>query len=208
MIFLANRRKKEYTEFNKNLKKLREQTGYSINEFAQLLDLPRNTYIAYENQNREPSFSVLLKMAQTLQVTTDELLGYQLNELDNYIKIAECLGFKVEKNYDGSPSQVRVSFNSKNIGFSMFYPTSIENDLKVGHEVLSIRLFTKWIDNSVTDYEKNSFRLKKKIFEQHLQEIIVDKYSTLFEGVGSSNLRKIIYQRIEELEKNNDKTDD
>ena len=198
--------------FQENLKYYREKKGYTAKELAELIDIPYSTYLNYEkvNQGRrtEPRYDTLCKIANILQVTTDELLGYQLNELDNYIKIAECLGFKVEKNYDGSPSQVRVSFNSKNIGLSMFYPTSIENDLKVGHEVLSIRLFTKWIDNSVTDYEENSFRLKKKIFEQHLQEIIVDKYSTLFEGVGSSNLRKIIYQRIEEPEKNNDKTDD
>lgn len=67
--------KKEYTEFNKNLKACRERQGYTANEMADLIGIARNTYIAYETKEREPSFSILMKIAKTLNVTTDELLG-------------------------------------------------------------------------------------------------------------------------------------
>lgn len=67
--------KKEYTEFNKNLKACRKRQGYTANEMADLIGIARNTYIAYETKEREPSFFILIKMAKTLNVTTDELLG-------------------------------------------------------------------------------------------------------------------------------------
>lgn len=70
------RMKKKYTTFNRNLKKYREQSGYTATEFADMIGISRNTYLPYETQNREPSFSILLKIAKTLHVTTDELFGY------------------------------------------------------------------------------------------------------------------------------------
>lgn len=74
-------RKKEYTNFNKNLKQAREKRGFSIAEFAESLGIPKNTYIAYENQNREPSYYLLCKIAERLNVTIDELLSYEKNPL-------------------------------------------------------------------------------------------------------------------------------
>lgn len=67
--------KKEYTEFNKNLKACRKRQGYTANEMATYLNITPAAYGAYELGKREPSFFMLVKIAKTLNVTTDELLG-------------------------------------------------------------------------------------------------------------------------------------
>lgn len=175
MIFLANRRKKEYTEFNKNLKKLREQTGYSINEFAQLLDLPRNTYIAYENQNREPSFSILLKMAQTLHVTTDELLG------NNQTELQQCLNFCSQHGYH--------VLDYKEIAKAEDF-LSIPNDLRFNEKGIFLLLssfYESW--SETTNYTTEVVLQDKKTGEK---EIIHPYLLDFIEIISPNTLIKIV----------------
>lgn len=85
--------------FQSNLKKYREIAGYSqAKEFAEKIGVPYQTYMGYENRGREPKFSTLIKIADTLHVSIDKLLGYEAhtpNELEKTIRdIKEC-GFLV-----------------------------------------------------------------------------------------------------------------
>lgn len=61
--------------FHKNLRNARESCNLSQKEFADLLKIPVTTYRNYENTLREPSFELLIKMSEILQIPTDELLG-------------------------------------------------------------------------------------------------------------------------------------
>lgn len=88
-------RKKEYTPFNKNLKKFREASGVSIGDFADSLGLSRNTYIAYENQNREPSYAVLMKIADALHVSIDDLIGREIGDYEILLSKCQQMGFLV-----------------------------------------------------------------------------------------------------------------
>ena len=68
--------------FQENLKFYREKAGYkSAREVAEALSLPYNTYAGYESKGREPKFNVLCKIADLLNVSTDELLGRENNIL-------------------------------------------------------------------------------------------------------------------------------
>lgn len=61
--------------FHSNLRNLREMSGYSQKQFAALLEIPVTTYRNYENTLREPSYDILIKIAQLLHVSVDELIG-------------------------------------------------------------------------------------------------------------------------------------
>ena len=66
-----------------NLKFYREKAGYkTAKDFAAALNLPYNTYSSYENQKREPKLETLIKMADLLKISTDELLGRRNNILN------------------------------------------------------------------------------------------------------------------------------
>lgn len=93
-----NRMKKDYTNFNRNLRMFREKRGITANELADKIGISRNTYLAYESQNREPSYAILIKIANTLHVSTDDLLGIlHIDDLQQYIGIVEKAGFWVER---------------------------------------------------------------------------------------------------------------
>ena len=69
--------------FSENLKKYRKKMGFkSAKEFAKALDIEYSTYMGYENRGREPKYEVLIKIADTLDVSLDDLLGYTTQEVN------------------------------------------------------------------------------------------------------------------------------
>jgi len=70
--------KQEYP-LSKNLKKLREKKRLSQDRLAKLADVANNTIIKIEQgENINPTLDTLKKMAKALEVSLDELTGYQL----------------------------------------------------------------------------------------------------------------------------------
>ena len=62
--------------FQDNLRYYREKAGYKKQtDFAKAIDLPYTTYLNYEKAGREPKYETLIKIADKLGITTDELLG-------------------------------------------------------------------------------------------------------------------------------------
>lgn len=70
--------------FQENLKYYREKSGYkTAKDFADVLNIPYTSYVAYENKGREPKYEMLCKIADLLEVSTDDLLGQTSNILGN-----------------------------------------------------------------------------------------------------------------------------
>ncbi len=56
-------------------KEARKAKGWNQREAAEQLGIPYWTYVKYEAGDREPSYETLSRIAETLGVTTDFLLG-------------------------------------------------------------------------------------------------------------------------------------
>lgn len=83
--------------FRENLKKYRELAGYdSAAKFAEAVGIRYPTYIAYENRDREPKYEILCKIADALNVSTDQLLGHEVKTSIYEKKYNELLA-RVEK---------------------------------------------------------------------------------------------------------------
>lgn len=63
------------SDFAKNLKKYRKQKNMSQSELSKFLHYGYTAIANYESGRNEPSLDVLIKLAEVLDVTTDELLG-------------------------------------------------------------------------------------------------------------------------------------
>lgn len=61
--------------FNDNLRTARERKGFSQKEMAERIGVAKSTYSLYESGNREPNVQTIKKIADTLNVSADELLG-------------------------------------------------------------------------------------------------------------------------------------
>ena len=68
------------SDFAKNLKYFRKQKKYSQAQLAKHLHYGYTAIANYESTRNEPSFDDLIKLADLLDVTTDELLGVPLKK--------------------------------------------------------------------------------------------------------------------------------
>ena len=81
------------SDFSNNLARFRDSAGIARKEMADILGVTVQTYGAYENGKREPSIDKLIKIADTLNVPLDSLLGRGGHQ-DN-IAFAEACGLVV-----------------------------------------------------------------------------------------------------------------
>ena len=96
--------------FQERLKMCRKQAGYSsAKDFAKALGVPYPSYMAYENKGREPKYEILCKIADTLNVSIDYLIGHEPSEFNRLCSILTTLGFQIEKLKDN-----RIKIKSKN----------------------------------------------------------------------------------------------
>ena len=61
----------------KKIKELRKLKKYSQQEMADLLEVKKITYFKYENGEIEVPLSKLLKISEILNVTPNDLLGFE-----------------------------------------------------------------------------------------------------------------------------------
>ena len=74
--------------FQIQLKKFREQLGLSQEELANIIGVRQSTVGMWENGFNKPRHSTLLKLAEALKVSVDELTGdkSQTSSLDEQLK--------------------------------------------------------------------------------------------------------------------------
>ena len=63
--------------FGERIKRLRYEKGLTQEQVAMLLQVNRKAVSHYENNLREPSFDILIQMADLYRVSTDYLLGVE-----------------------------------------------------------------------------------------------------------------------------------
>ena len=61
--------------FNKRLREMRMKHSLTQQNMADTINVALRTYQCYETGTRTPSFELLIKIADTLDVSTDYLLG-------------------------------------------------------------------------------------------------------------------------------------
>lgn len=94
------------------LKHTRESKNKTQNDIADELGLPLSTYRSYEQGKREPNNEILCKMANILNVTTDYLLGREIDDSDTVSRLASefnmtALEKKILDNYLSLPEDMR-----------------------------------------------------------------------------------------------------
>ena len=85
-------------DFSKNLKRLREEQNLTRQELAYAAGITSAAIGYYESGKREPQASTLVAIANALHVSTDMLLGYEVNEVQNAIDYFHDHGMMVFEN--------------------------------------------------------------------------------------------------------------
>ena len=119
------------------IKELRKKYKYTQTELAEKVGVTKSTIAAYENDSRQPSYEVLIKMADVFNVSIDSLL---LNRTESKIDISGL-----------NPSQVSileslVSYFRKSELLEAFY----------GNDQIDIEGLMKKYPDIVNKYYKES----------------------------------------------------
>ena len=92
--------------FGARIKRLREEKHLKQEQVASVLRVNRKAISHYENDLREPSFEILIKMSELFRVPTDYLLGVDNERTipatglsdEEYLLIRELVSDIAEKN--------------------------------------------------------------------------------------------------------------
>ena len=81
--------------FNKRLREMRMKRGFTQQNMADSINVALRSYQCYETGTRNPSFDLLIQIADTLNTSTDYILGR-----DDYLK---SLGVSVDVSLECPP---------------------------------------------------------------------------------------------------------
>lgn len=99
-VCIFAKKNSEMTYFGTNLKKIRQIKGLSQQAFAELIDLNRGVVSSYEEGRAEPKIDTLLRIANYLGISTDDIISKPLtvNQLSNFSLIENRVTSLSEEN--------------------------------------------------------------------------------------------------------------
>lgn len=86
--------------FSQNLKKKRQESGLKQQEIADMMQVNRVTYTNWENGKREPTLENVVKLAQILKTTTDNLLGLTIYSKVDLLRFLDDFDVSDIKNFE------------------------------------------------------------------------------------------------------------
>lgn len=101
--------------FSDRLKELRKQARLTQVEIAEKLGISQPAYASWERGTKKPTQENLIKIAQTLNVTVDYLVGNFDEEITN--KELDNIEILFRKNSEGLSDDEKVVFRNELIAF-------------------------------------------------------------------------------------------
>lgn len=187
MNFIIKKKGSETMSFQENLRYYREKAGYKqAKDFAEALNIPYSTYTGYEVRNREPKYETLCKIADLLQVSTDDLLGRTTNILGTN----EDERLKKELNNLLNPNEVKsLQVVVNNIDKEDIHCSFLELQQDFFLDKSGIISIINALNEAMENKKKNIFQ--KSLFSSFLIDIILltdRRIDNIF--FGKTNLSK------------------
>lgn len=195
--------------FQENLRYYREKIGYKqAKDFAKVLGIPYPTYVGYESQGREPKYETLCKIADELQVSTDDLLGRTTNIIgnkDDYIllKRLDKLLYIANKNHNTDIKVQKIDSNNiyfKNNNASIPFEYTVNkkqiikafNKIDIEHEEETSNILALFLSN--TNIEQVIKKLQDNIIkanEIQNEKERTKKIKSILKAINYMNFFKI-----------------
>ena len=178
--------------FQENLRFYREKAGYtSAKDFSKALNIPYNTYAGYESQYREPKYETLIKIADLLDVSLDELLGRN----DKYIKndiIPKNNDDKLKIILDNLLAPIK---EKRNISVKI---NSIDKEFVNFSFILRgcnipISIEKKSIVDNINFIGEITNTTKRKIFQKRINDVIVEVIKNALTGTTVNSFSMMLY---------------
>jgi transcriptional regulator with XRE-family HTH domain len=171
-------------KFSLNLKKARQQKGWSQLDLAKAICLSQSAISQFENGSRLPTHSIVLKLAKLLNTNADYLIGddelatdkirlirkIQLLSKDNLITFENIVNLITKLDVDSIESRISTLEQKLKLTNPISSLTKSSNkwQLSIGNNhteiILSIKLFNgSTIEETITNAEKELQSINKEI---------------------------------------------
>ncbi|GHV20114.1 hypothetical protein FACS189425_10830 [Clostridia bacterium] len=77
-------------KFGANIKAARAAAKLTQDKTAELLNIPKGTYLSFERGEKEPSLYLLELIAETLSVPLERLMGFEQKLSERERRLVEC----------------------------------------------------------------------------------------------------------------------
>ena len=94
----------EFIQIGTRIKRIRIDQGITQRDMAAKLGIPYSTYSNYENNNREPNFELIQRIAQALDVSVQYLLFGESGDItsETALYLLRLVGLDMCENADGT----------------------------------------------------------------------------------------------------------
>ena len=177
-------------KFSQNLKAFRIKRNMSVRAFSQALSIPYTTYSNYE-AGGEPKIDTLIKIADYLNISIDELLGYTPNEYEKTKEFLEKFNIVVNEMEDNTiqiccPIYQQPQQEDETLGFFYFankceFINFIHN---ASQEILENNI-QKYIKNHIEQFTNYLIRKMIKSPKRYLKH---EDLTTFLELIKSMSL--------------------
>lgn len=152
-----------------NIKEIRELKGISRKQLADKVGITESAIFRYETNQREPRFSILCKMSETLEVPVDKIINpiYGKKSIDDLIEAGEVgkhiaeIKNKEEQEINLLYNFLKAKYGEENININPYFDEEFIK-LYVGDEVIT---FTKKDFNKFADHVAKLFPTFKMILD-------------------------------------------
>lgn len=87
----------EIRQMAARIRELRDISGYSVEEIAQMLELPADLYAQYEENGENIPINVLFRLSNILKVDLNEILTGQQPHLESYCLVKRGKGMEIDR---------------------------------------------------------------------------------------------------------------
>lgn len=100
---------REGRHFGTRLREARLAAGLSQSELEELSGIPKARLSRYENGHVEPSIQTLARLARALNVSEASLLGDQRGILEDFFRVLESRGVRIDSSQQGAKLATAVA---------------------------------------------------------------------------------------------------
>ena len=140
-----------------DLKSLRIEKGYSLQQVADGTGLPKTSLFHWESGTRQPAADVLPKLAEFYGITTDELLGYKSPNLPAALEEPKEVFEEIRPSLYGG-DKLLVSFSTVEKALFNEYDKVKKSFFKMGYYLTLInkyKIYEKKGYANITDYAED-----------------------------------------------------
>lgn len=171
---------------SENLRRYREQAGYTMQEFSHMVNVPYGTYNSYETTTKVPRLDKLIKIADTLNVSLDDLVGRTPKSENEQLKKDIELATSAINEHNAPFTIWPYSFNKDTINLAFGH-----GKLQTGADIDGIEISKQDIAKAINEIDLQTDTTRRRLLFERLALLGLDEAKKHCEKILSEQQKSL-----------------